>query len=72
MAHPGRDIVVVGASAGGMEALEQLMDRLPADFRASLFIVQHIGPEGSAEALLPTTTTRKAAIGSARASPDVQ
>jgi two-component system, chemotaxis family, protein-glutamate methylesterase/glutaminase len=52
MANLGRDIVVVGTSAGGLEALETLVRHLPADFNASLFIVQHIPPQGSAEALL--------------------
>jgi len=44
MAH--RDIVVIGASAGGVEALTTLAARLPADFPASLFIVLHVYPRG--------------------------
>jgi two-component system chemotaxis response regulator CheB len=39
-----KDIVVVGASAGGMEALQKLVARLPADFPASLFVVWHMAP----------------------------
>ena len=39
-----KDIVVVGASAGGMEALQKLVARLPADFPASLFVVWHMSP----------------------------
>jgi two-component system, chemotaxis family, protein-glutamate methylesterase/glutaminase len=39
-----KDIVVVGASAGGMEALQNLVARLPADFPASLFVVWHMAP----------------------------
>src|SRR5262245_54852825 len=42
----GRDIVVVGASAGGLQALQRLVSLLPADFPAAIFIVQHTGPEG--------------------------
>jgi two-component system chemotaxis response regulator CheB len=36
-----RDIVVIGASAGGMEALKQLVKDLPATLKASIFIVLH-------------------------------
>jgi two-component system chemotaxis response regulator CheB len=38
-------IVVVGASAGGVEALSKLMDGLPADFAAPMVIVLHIPAE---------------------------
>jgi two-component system chemotaxis response regulator CheB len=37
------DIVVIGASAGGVEALRRLMRDLPADVSAAIFIVLHIG-----------------------------
>src|SRR5262245_20674809 len=39
-----KDIVVIGASAGGMEALQKLVSRLPADLPASLFVVWHLSP----------------------------
>ena len=45
-----RDIVVIGASAGGIEALIQLVSGLPEDFDASVFIVVHI-PHGATSAL---------------------
>ena len=40
-----KDIVVIGASAGGIEALRVLVGRLPADFPGSLFVVLHTSPE---------------------------
>jgi two-component system chemotaxis response regulator CheB len=36
-----RDIIVIGASAGGIEALKILASGLPANFAGSLFIVLH-------------------------------
>jgi two-component system chemotaxis response regulator CheB len=39
------DAVVIGASAGGVEALAVLLPALPAAFRASLFIVLHLHRE---------------------------
>jgi two-component system chemotaxis response regulator CheB len=39
-----QDIVVIGASAGGMEALQELAARLPRDLDASLFVVWHMPP----------------------------
>jgi len=47
----GHDIVVVGASAGGLEALDDLIGQLPADLAAAIFIVQHMAPENSGGAL---------------------
>ena len=40
-----RDIVVIGASAGGVSALLELVKTLPADFPAPIFIVQHIAAD---------------------------
>jgi chemotaxis response regulator CheB len=36
-----RDIVVIGASAGGLEALKQLLGAMPSDLDASILIVLH-------------------------------
>jgi two-component system chemotaxis response regulator CheB len=40
-----RNIVVIGASAGGFEALKKLAAGLPKDLEASLFIVWHMSPD---------------------------
>ena len=42
---PGRDIVVVGTSAGGVEALRALVAGLPDDFSGSVFVVMHTAPD---------------------------
>lgn len=41
-----RDIIVIGASAGGIEALSRLFENLPKNTPASIFVVQHITPHG--------------------------
>ena len=38
---PNHDIVVIGASAGGLEALKQLVYAIPEDFPGSIFVVLH-------------------------------
>jgi len=43
-----KDIIVVGASAGGIEALRVLAGGLPADLPASLFVVLHTSPDSPA------------------------
>lgn len=42
-----RDIVVIGASAGGVVALKELAKSMPADFEGSVFVVLHIPPYSS-------------------------
>lgn len=45
-------VVVVGASAGGSEALTALVAQLPADFPAPIFIVNHMAAEVSGKPLV--------------------
>jgi two-component system chemotaxis response regulator CheB len=52
MPAKGRTLIVVGASAGGLEALDQLIGQLPTDLPASIVIVQHMDPGNSGEPLL--------------------
>lgn len=44
--------VVIGASAGGMAALKELVAQLPEDFPAPVFIVNHMGAHTTGEALV--------------------
>jgi two-component system chemotaxis response regulator CheB len=37
-----RDIVVIGASSGGLEVLSTIVAALPNDLPASLFVVLHV------------------------------
>ncbi len=51
-----KDIVVVGASAGGMEALQKLVSRLPARLPASVFVVWHLSP--GLKSILPSVLNK--------------
>ena len=51
-----RDIIVIGSSAGGVMALRELVASLPADFQASIFVVQHVSP--SSPSILPQILSR--------------
>jgi two-component system chemotaxis response regulator CheB len=42
---PGHDIIVMGFSAGGVEALARLVAALPRDLSAALFVVHHFPAE---------------------------
>jgi two-component system, chemotaxis family, protein-glutamate methylesterase/glutaminase len=52
----GRDIVVIGASAGGLEALIRIVSALPQDLPAALFIVVHTGRQNPS--FLPSILSR--------------
>ncbi|MGB3205968.1 MAG: chemotaxis protein CheB [Crinalium sp.] len=53
---PDHKIIVIGASAGGVEALITLVKKLPPEFPAAIFIVLHIPPHGTS--VLPTILSR--------------
>jgi two-component system chemotaxis response regulator CheB len=54
------DIVVIGASAGGLEALQLLVAGLPLDFGAAVFVVVHTPPWYRSE--LPAILSRSGRI----------
>lgn len=43
------EIVIVGASAGGLQPLSDILSALPADFPASLFVVLHLPPDSDSQ-----------------------
>lgn len=53
---PVHDIIVVGSSAGGVDALQRLCAAIPADLPASIFVAQHLSP--SARSVLPELLDR--------------
>src|SRR5687767_4754092 len=42
-----QDIIVIGGSAGGIAALETILQGLPHDLPASVLVVMHTAPEGA-------------------------
>ena len=55
-----RDIVVIGASAGGIEAVRQIASQLRQDIPAAVFVVVHLSPDSSG--LLPTILNRRSRV----------
>lgn len=60
MPKKGRNIVVIGASAGGLETLDRLIGQLPGEFPAAIFIVQHLDPAHMPSMLLHKLSAYKA------------
>ncbi len=54
------DIVVIGASAGGIEALKEITSHLAPDLDAAIFVVVHVSPDSSG--LLPNILNRHSKI----------
>jgi two-component system chemotaxis response regulator CheB len=50
-------IIVIGSSAGGVTALQELVEGLPADFQTPIFIVQHV--DARTHSHLPEILSRK-------------
>jgi two-component system, chemotaxis family, protein-glutamate methylesterase/glutaminase len=44
----GLPIIVMGSSAGGLDALKRLVAQLPRDFPAPIFVVNHMAADGDA------------------------
>ena len=55
-----RDTIVIGASAGGVQALTTLVAGMPEDLPAAVFIVLHIPSDGPS--LLPTILARQSQL----------
>jgi len=51
-----RNIIVIGASAGGFEAMKKIVRQLPPDLNASIFIVWHMSPD--VRGILPDVLNR--------------
>lgn len=55
-----RNIIVVGCSVGGVEALQRLVAGLPKNFRAALLVVLHLSPQGTS--VLPDILKRAGSL----------
>jgi two-component system chemotaxis response regulator CheB len=54
---PAHDIITIGASAGGVEALRDLVTLLPADLPAAIFVVVHV--PANSPTVLPQILSRR-------------
>lgn len=52
----GHDIIVIGASAGGVEAIREIARRLPGDLPAAVFVAMHLPDD--ARSILPEILSR--------------
>jgi two-component system chemotaxis response regulator CheB len=63
-----RDIIVIGASAGGVEALTTLVRDLPPDLPAAVFVVHHVPATGTS--ILPQLLERAGPLSASHARHD--
>lgn len=63
----GRDIIVIGASAGGVHALCEVVESLPPDLPAAVFVVLHLAPHG--RSALPAILGRSACLPASHPTP---
>jgi two-component system chemotaxis response regulator CheB len=61
------DVVVIAASFGGREALEQVLGPLPPDFPAPLLVVRHVDPNSAG--YLPALLARRTRLSVKHAEP---
>ena len=57
---PGHDLILLGASAGGVEAVSAVVAGLPADLSAAVCVVIHLRPDAASR--LPEILARVAAL----------
>jgi two-component system chemotaxis response regulator CheB len=62
---PTHDIVVIGASAGGVEAIKAITRQLSPDIAAAVFVVVHVSPESSG--LLANVLNRRSKVPASQA-----
>lgn len=62
---PGKDIIVIGASAGGIDPIRTILRGLPSAFSGSIFIVVHTSPNspGVLQAIFDKAGTLPASAG---------
>lgn len=60
-----RNIIVIGASAGGFDAIKKMVAQLPPDLDASIFIVWHMSP--GIRGILPDVLNKLNTIGASNA-----
>ncbi|WP_434559415.1 chemotaxis protein CheB [Pseudomonas sp. R1-6] len=63
---PAHQIIVIGASTGGLQALRELLGHFPNDLNASVFITMHIGGNASS---LPHILAKDTSLGIGFAEP---
>ena len=66
---PERDIIVIGASSGGIEALQELVSGFPADLPAAIFVVLHL--HARSKSYLPQILSAAGRLPAVHASDDV-